>query len=189
MQSHKLSIKFFLNESVLPPAEAFVPVFHSWIQDHKLPDHLLIDVADYAHVPEGPGMLLVAHEANIHIDYEHNQPGLLYVRKRPAGDSFEQRLRTILRGALRSAVLLEDDAALGGLKVKTDRAIFRIHDRLLGPNTPDTFAAMRPDLERILGSIYGAPVTLAYKPDSERLFEVDISADGAPDPRVLLERV
>ena len=30
-----------------------IPVFHRWIQEQALPG-LLIDVADYRHVPEGP---------------------------------------------------------------------------------------------------------------------------------------
>jgi hypothetical protein len=64
-----------------------VPVFHRWIQQKSFPNHLLVDVADYAHVPEGPGTLLVSHEANIHFDRDGGKPGVLYVRKQPAGEN------------------------------------------------------------------------------------------------------
>ena len=110
MTSHKLSIKFPANAATAAlPHDAFLPVFHGWIQRKALADHMLIDVTDYAHVPDGPGSLIVSHEANIHIDHGDRQTGLLYVRKQAAGDTFEQRLRTTLRGALRAAALLEDD--------------------------------------------------------------------------------
>ena len=82
MDAHKISAKLFAASDAFEPAE-FVPVFHRWIQTRSLEDHLLIDVADYAHVPAGPGSLLVASEANIHMDRGENRVGLLYVRKRP----------------------------------------------------------------------------------------------------------
>jgi len=187
MNSHKLSLKFFATTDV--PADAGVPIFHRWIQQKAFPNHMLIDVADYAHVPEGPGTLLVSHEANIHIDREANRPGVLYVRKQPAGESFEQNLRATLRGTLQAASMLEADEALKGAKFDTKRAQFRIHDRLVAPNTPETYAAVKPDLERVLASVYGGPVTLTYKPDAQRLFQVDVEAASAPDVKTLLARV
>ena len=57
-----------------------IPVFHRWIQTHKVPE-LLLDVADYRHVPEGPGVILVAHEAIYGIDQVGNRNGLLYNRR------------------------------------------------------------------------------------------------------------
>ena len=65
---------------------SFVPVFHSFIQTHALPDHLLIDVGDYTHVPDGPGTVLVSHEANVYMD--HTVGGRLGLF--PANASFER---------------------------------------------------------------------------------------------------
>ena len=39
--------------------EKLVPVFNEWILNKKIDDELLIDVADYAHVPQGPGVVLI----------------------------------------------------------------------------------------------------------------------------------
>ena len=47
--------------------EEFIPVFHDWIQTQQLAE-LLIDVADYRHVPHGPGVVLVAHDAHYAMD-------------------------------------------------------------------------------------------------------------------------
>jgi hypothetical protein len=185
MNSHKLSIKLFATEDVAH--EVIVPVFHRWIQQKSFPNHLLVDVADYAHVPEGPGTLLVSHEANIHLDHEGGKTGILYVRKQPAGETFEQNLRATLRGVLTAASMLQDDETVKAT-FDTKRVQFRIHDRLNGPNKPETFEAVKEDLERVFTAICGSPVKLTYKPDAERLFQVDVEASNASDVTTLLSR-
>src|SRR3954471_23499207 len=109
MDSHRIGIKLFLST---PPAhpEAVVPVFHSWIQQQALAGNLLIDVADYLHVPSGPGIVLVGHEANFSTDQAEPGYGLLYQRKRPLEEaSFAGRLGHAFRAALGAAWLLEQD--------------------------------------------------------------------------------
>ena len=68
MQAHKIAVKFYVQDATGLEDAEFVPVLHAWIQDHAVKDHTLIDVADYAHVHNGPGTLLVAHEANFYLD-------------------------------------------------------------------------------------------------------------------------
>jgi len=52
-----------------PPVllERAIPVFHRWIQERSL-DELMVDVADYTHVPDGPGVVLVCHDAIYSLD-------------------------------------------------------------------------------------------------------------------------
>ena len=71
-----MSVKFYVEDDSSLGAHEFVPVFHSWIQNHAVPEHMLIDVADYAHVHNGPGTLLVAHEANFYTDRIDGRLGL-----------------------------------------------------------------------------------------------------------------
>ncbi|MCG8364404.1 MAG: hypothetical protein MJA27_13865, partial [Pseudanabaenales cyanobacterium] len=56
-----VNVKIFLKGPEVSKEDA-INVFHSWIQDQKLDDQL-IDVADYSHVPEGPGVMLIGHNA------------------------------------------------------------------------------------------------------------------------------
>jgi hypothetical protein len=117
MDSHKLIIKFFTEDTTQVEESAFVPVFHSLIQAHALPDHLLIDVADYTHVPDGPGTVLVSHEANVYIDHTvDKRAGLMYQRKQPiaGAESFRDRLAHVFASALRVAALLEENPAFEG---------------------------------------------------------------------------
>ena len=91
-----------------------IPVFHRWIQDGALADELAIDVADYRHVPEGPGVILVAHQAIYALDQGDGTLGLLYDRRAPVDGTPQERLRQAARAALRACRLLEEDAALAG---------------------------------------------------------------------------
>jgi hypothetical protein len=180
MQSHKLAFKFFVVNPSQLKLEDFVPVFHRWIQRRALAGHQLIDVADYKHVQEGPGTVLISHEANIHADLGDGRVGVLYVRKQPLEGSFAQRLRAVLGYTLESAAMLEEDEALRGrIQFRTDEANFRIYDRLHAPNSPATFDQIRPELEAVLKQILGGEVRLSYKPDLERLFEVSIQSPQA----------
>lgn len=190
MDSSKLAIKFFIENPAGLNSEEFIPVFHRWIQSKALADHQLIDVADYGHVPEGPGTVLVSYEANIYLDLDRGRPGLLYIRKSPLDGAFPERLRAVVRYALECAALLESDEKLGGrVKFRTDEASFQINDRLLAPNAPETFSQIKGDLETFLKHLYGAPAELAYTPDPERLFEVGIRAPKSVPVAALLDRL
>lgn len=191
MQSHKLAVKFFAGQGADIPVEDFVPVFHRWIQGKLLNGHQLIDVADYGHVHQGPGTVLVSHEANIHIDLTDGKPGLLYIRKQPgAGNTFRERLRATFAAALQCAALLEAEAALphGGIRFRTEGPLFLINDRLHAPNTPETFAGVRGELEAFLNNLYAAKVELAYAFHPERLFQVQVKAPAGVSVNSLLGR-
>jgi hypothetical protein len=193
MTSHKIAVKFFVEDPAFPAGSELVPVFHSWIQSHAVADHLPIDVADYQHVKEGPGTLLITHEANFALDREGGRPGLLYVRKQPIADAdtFADRLRAILRPTLEAAVRIEHDPRLAGrVKFRTDEFLFRIYDRLLGPNEPTTFAAVKGDLEAVVSDLYGnPPTTLEFVPHPGSLFEVHIKTGSSPSIDTLANRL
>jgi hypothetical protein len=98
----KYGVKLFLTNSSRE-LKGFIPVFHDWIQRQALPGHLLIDVHDYSHVHHGPGILLVAHEANLSIDEAEGRRGLVYIRKQPA------TLSEIIAAARQVAKLLMEE--------------------------------------------------------------------------------
>ncbi len=190
MDSSKLSIKFHLDPSspAIKTAD-IVPVFHSWIQLHRIPDHLLIDVADYAHLSDGPGVVLVSHEANIYLDRFDGKQGLTYTRKTPLDGTFSDRLRFVFRAALEACQLLEADGALPGVKFRVNEADFKINDRLFAPNTPETYATVKPELEKFAKALYGGSVTLEHRGDAKQLFEVAIRASGDVNLATLLGRL
>lgn len=134
-----------------------IPVFHRWIQDGVLTGELAIDVADYRHVPDGPGVILVAHQAIYGLDQGDGALGLLYDRRAVVDGTPQERLRQAARAALRACRLLEEDAALGGaLRFDGGRLQVSVNDRALAPNTEATDRALRPEVERLLKSLWGA---------------------------------
>ena len=195
MDSHKLIVKFFAEDVPGVDESAFVPVLHSFIQTHALPDHLMIDVADYTHVPDGPGTVLVSHEANLYLDHTvGGRLGLMYQRKQPVAGAatFRDRLAVVFDSALRAAALLEESPALNGrLKFRTGDLAFRINDRLHAPNSRETYDAVAPDLRSYLGDLYrGSDVAIEYAAGSPlQLFQVNVKATNPPTVAALLDRL
>ena len=63
---------------------------------------LLLDVADYKHVQEGPGIVLIGHEADYSLDLGGGRAGLVYDRNRgwETMPSLAERVRDVFRGTL-----------------------------------------------------------------------------------------
>src|SRR3989442_6323570 len=78
-------VKIFAREPVSIDLGDAIPIFHRWIQDRVCPE-MLIDVADYRHVPNGPGVMLIGHEANYSLDNTKDRLGLPYSRKQAGGE-------------------------------------------------------------------------------------------------------
>jgi hypothetical protein len=181
MDAQKLQLKVFVTpESTRAlELEAFIPVFHRWIKERALPE-LLVDVANYVHVPEGPGVVLIGHGSDYFMDQGEGRLGLLHNRKR-AGLTASDRLTDLARRTLHAASLLERDPALSGkLRFATGELLFRINDRLV-PNGDATFAAVGPELEALAKQIFDGPFELARAGGPKELFSVRLtSAAGAP---------
>ena len=174
MDSSKLSFKFFLADGSHFDSAAIVPLFHSWIQKRTVQGHLLIDVAEYDHVQNGPGTVLVAHEGNFSTDLAiGGAPGLLYMRKQPLAGDLAARIRQTLKITLQAVAALETETKL---KFRADNPLFRIYDRLEAPNTAATFDAVKGALQTTLDLVYGSPVKLHYKADEQGVFEIRIAS-------------
>ena len=178
----RIALKLFLDpRAVLSPRDV-IPVFHRWIQTRAV-DGLLIDVADYTHLPTGPLVLLVGHEGRFVLDRSDDRLGLQYVRTQPLDGPLETRLRTAAGILLGAARLLEEDATLGGpVRFRGDEIDCVSNDRLLAPNTPDTLSAVRPAFESFLATLSGgAPWTLTPRTRPGTRFGIHASTSaGAP---------
>jgi hypothetical protein len=189
MDASKLQLKIFATpESARAvDAEAFIPVFHRWIKDQVLSE-LVIDVANYMHVPDGPGVVLIGHAADYFADYGDGRLGLLYNRKRGAPAPAD-RLTDLARRTLHVAALLEAEPALAGkLRFAPGELLFRINDRLAAPNDDATFAAVKPELEALARRIFAAPFELARVGGPKDLFAVRIKSSAVASIETLLDR-
>jgi hypothetical protein len=168
MELHRFGIKLFAVEPADVRVKDFVPVFHTWIQRQAVEGHLLVDVHDYSHIQNGPGILLVAHEGNFCTDMAEGKLGLAYFRKQPAGANMESHLDAALKAARQAASLLEKEPAFEGrLRFRKDELLVISNDRLLAPNDAATFAALQPPLAKVFGS--GATLQYASTNPKDRL--------------------
>ena len=175
----RIALKLFLDEPAALSPPDVIPVFHRWIQTRAV-GGLLIDVADYTHLPAGPLALLVGHEGRYVLDRSGDRLGLQYVRTQPLDGPLETRLRTAAGLLLRAARRLEEDA--GPVRFRGDEIDWIANDRLLAPNRADTLSAVRPAFESFLAALSGgAPWTLTPHGASKARFGIHARTPaGAP---------
>ncbi|RMG86315.1 MAG: hypothetical protein D6712_07805 [Chloroflexi bacterium] len=128
----RLSVKFFTKDGATVELEPLIGVFQSWIQQQAV-EGLLIDVADYSHVFEGPGVLLIGDEGDYSLDVSGGRAGVQYTRKRQQGNSLDALITTCLWLARQAGAKLEEDLPLA-FDYSTVQITF--FDRLNTPNTP-----------------------------------------------------
>lgn len=166
-----INVKVFVDPaSPVNPADS-VAAFHRWIKEGNVCPEILIDVAEYLHVPAGPGVLLIACEANYSLDNRENRLGLLYNRKTTLEGTFQEKLAQAHKSALAACDRLEQEPEFGG-KLKFDRKTLEvfINDRLLAPNTEATWQKLKPELQT-----YFPGAKLEHVGEPRDLFRVSVT--------------
>lgn len=173
-----IGVKIYARPGARVDWPSLIPVFHRWIQQGVFADILPVDVADYSHVPMGPGVLLIGHHASISLDERQGRLGVLYLRKTAMPGGFDEKVRHSYDSAVAAARQLEREFGPdGGLAFDDSMFEIFINDRLLAPNSPQTWAELRPELERL----YPDSV-LDWKDGTRELFRVKVRRSGAAAP-------
>ena len=186
MKLVKLGIKLYADVPADFAVESVVPVFHAFIREKKLPDEVLVDVADYGHVKDGPGVVLIGHGADYYLDLGEGRPGLLFSRKREGPEHAQALVIDALERAIAAAALLEGDL---GVRFRSDELRVTIPDRLNAPPTEETRAAFEPILRQALLATYGdRQIEIAREGNEKEPFTLRVSIAGAPDVASLRAR-
>ena len=184
MNLQHINVKIFTETAAVDLADA-IAVFHRWIQD-SVCEELLIDVADYRHVPTGPGVILVGHEANYSLDWgPANRLGLLYNRKAPLEGTTQDKLLQAFYTALRACGRLEEEPPFQGkLRFHAGSCAFVLNDRMLAPNTEETWLALKPEFETFFASLFPPHgYTLERASEPRERFSVRVSTPAFIDVR------
>jgi hypothetical protein len=169
-----VNIKLFATPESRVHWPDLVPIFHRWIQEQAV-EGMLIDVADYAHVPNGPGILLVAHEGFYSVDQRDGRLGFLYNRRMALEGSISDKLEQAWSSALAAARKLEGEPVLGGtLRFDENDCEVFVNDRMLAPNTPETYDRLSPAIHEFFERRLARPVKLDWKADPRELFRVRV---------------
>ena len=180
MNLQHVNAKLILQDPEKLDLGLMIPIFHNWIQNRTC-EELLLDVADYRHVPGGPGVILIGHEANYSLDNTGNRLGVRYNRKAPLDGSPRDRLAQAVRAALLACRRLESDPRLGGaLRFNGREMEFTVNDRLLAPNLDATREALEPEIRAFCARLFAnQEYSLQYEADPRRLFSVAVSSPEA----------
>ncbi len=154
MDLQKFGVKLFFNTNGSYSSKDFVPVFHNWIQDKAIDDHLLIDVTDYSHILDGPGVMLIAHEGNFSLDQESQQPGIMYMRKTDISGSFTERFNKVLSTVIKAANRLSDKDVSKQVDITLNSFRFIANDRLYAENTADNQDLYKQKIQKALDGRY-----------------------------------
>jgi len=186
----RLAVKIFSVDPDEPvDLDPFTPLFHHFIQEKSLPG-LLFDVADYAHVPQGPGIILIGHDVDYGIDQVDGRAGLLVVRKRFGRAAIEEVLRDTLQKALSAVAAIAADGR-SPIAFDTDAAELLVLDRLTAPNDDESFAAAAGRVAPVFDVLYGgATIERVGAEDARRPLGLRARANQpGSDPATLLARL
>ena len=177
MELQNCNVKVFVEDPSGLDFPAFNPIFQKWIRE-KATEEMLIDVADYLHVPEGPGMVLVGLEADYAMDNSNGRWGLKYNRKANLSGTNQDRLRAALKCALRACQRLEADPLLKGkIKFRTDEVEIFLNDRAYAPHTAATWQACQGDFQEVLSQAFGEnSLKMETEKDPRARFGVTVTA-------------
>lgn len=190
MTPQRIAVKFFTRPGARVDLPDFIDLFHRFIQEN-LVEGFLVDVADYAHVPDGPGIILVGHDVEYAIDQTGGRPGLLTTRKRTGDIPLAELATDTLRKALGTVCAIEREAP-PGLRFETSELEIHIVDQLVAPNDEAAFEAVAKEIEPALREVYGAAkiqVSRVHGDDTRRMLAVAVKAPDAQDAEKLLARL
>ena len=144
MNLQHVNVKLFVEGELSTNLDDIVKVFHRWVSEQSLPE-MMIDVADYQHVPAGPSVLLVGLEADYSIDYARNRCGMRYNRKGVLEGSNADQFRNAF--ACAGNVCSQLEAEFDGLRFSRCEFLVTVNDRAIAPNNDETRAAFQRELE------------------------------------------
>ncbi|MBZ5695310.1 MAG: hypothetical protein LAN36_08100 [Acidobacteriia bacterium] len=191
MELQHVNVKLLVKNSEEVDLEPLIPVFHSWIQGQVF-EELLLDVADYRHVPAGPGVVLIGHQGNYSVDNTDSRLGVRYNRKAALDGSNQDRLKQAARAALTACQRLEAEPGLKGkLRFNGQELEVFVNDRLLAPNREVTLEALKADFQGFSRKLFGGgEYSLSYSGGDPRgLFAVSVKTSKSHSVADLLNNL
>jgi hypothetical protein len=153
MEPHRIAVKVFLEDPQGLDPEELVPVFHEIIREEAVTG-IPIDVARYAHVVDGPGVMIIGHQQDHALDEAAGRPGLSATRKRDADGTLAERVLQLVGDVARLSVELQADPALSArARVATGEVLVTVLDRYEAPNDDETLVRATPALREVIAAL------------------------------------
>lgn len=180
MESERYAVKLFAEDGATATTDDLTRMFHAFIQEETLRE-TCVDVADYTHVPSGPGVMLICHEAHYGLDQTGGRLGLKCSAKRGGSGDRTARLLRVLDKATAAALAIENHPQTRGkIRFRTNELWVGIEDRLAAPPTPETWEIAKPMIVEALRAVWAAPAEVRREQDPKAFFQVTISLPEKP---------
>lgn len=154
MDVQHLNVKLFVEDAAQIDTTDYLTIFNEWIQD-QVGEDLLVDVADYRHIHAGPAVVLVAHEASYTLDNTDGRLGLLYTRKTVIDGNAQDIIRKAILSVVEACRRLENHPTQKGkLSFHGNELLIGINDRLIAPNTGETYQSFVQELRPVLDELF-----------------------------------
>lgn len=178
----KIDVKIALDAPADFDWDLLLAVFGRWRLE---PDEEILDVADYLHMPNGPGCLLVSHRWHFGVDFEGGVPGIFLSTRKGLKGELPDRFRGAIRLALEKARrLLSEPELASRVALRPSEIAVTVNDRMLIPDPVVGDEVVGPALAATLDRLFG-PSTWTRKRDETpgaRLgYKVRATTTGAVD--------
>ncbi len=177
MDIQRINVRIALDAPANQDVGPILAIFARWRQDETAAEDWL-DLADYAHVPDGPLAMIVGKRGNLVYDLERGAATLLYRNKAALEGSLDQRVLECVRRAVELIErLVKEPEFPGSISIQPQNLQIAISDRVNAPNT-EASAALRGPIEAALATIHGDSASTEWESDSSRFFAVSSTAAG-----------
>ena len=166
--------------------DPLLAIFSRWRNDKDHPARW-VDLADYAHMSRGAGIVIVGKQGIFGMTRFEPALGLLYSGRADYEGSFEKRVLESFRRhlALTTALLREPDYP-AELKTLTGGWEVTVNDRLGFPNNDDTDKLLRPQIVAALDKVFGAAAyEITRLSDPQQRYGFGLRSDKADSEQLL----
>ncbi len=172
----RIDVKLLLDAPSDPDLDPFLVIFDRWRQQSDHPSDW-VDLADYAHMPTGPGILIAGKRDTFSVNLNPPGPGLLTSVRTGLEGTLADRFREAFRRAreLNAAVLSEPEFP-AVLRIREGAWEVFVNDRLRYPNSAESDSAIRPALASALRV---GPESLSRHSDSNARLGYSIRLAGS----------
>jgi hypothetical protein len=186
----RIQVKVFGDAPKSLNLDPFIEIFGRWRGEREHPAQW-VDLADYAHVPAGPGIVLVGLRANFSFDMADPAPGVLYAARKGLQGSAAERVVSALRSCLElTSRLLAEPQFPKEVALRSNSLQVRFYDRLVTPNTESVRQELQPAMRQSLDLLFGANAYEARPAqDPKELCSFSVLAHKTEPLNVLLERL
>ena len=182
MNLQKINVKLFTDAPERVPLDPFLDIFSRWREDRSHPAGW-IDLADYAHVARGPGIVLIGTHGNLSVDLADPGPGFLYASKQGLEGTCEERIREAFRRTLALVTALRREPGFpGALEPRAGFWEISVNDRLGFPNTEETDRLLGPAVRAVAAQLFGSDAyQLIRQAERERRYGFTLHGEEVAD--------